>query len=913
MRVTHDHLMLRVAKYGAAAALVVCTILIASCDVCPEGHECTPTQEKAPEGIDAVAQALERQDSVRVVVRLQPGDTKDGQKVSATDLAIARADLHKTMLRAGVEGYRAGAVVGDGDAVQMTVTSHEQLERLQAAGVASVAVVPPESWLGPAQVVETEPGVQVSVDRALVRIVRTHVEDLFDTKRPGADSGPLLDAIQACAASTEDGAAQNLSALRTAIQQCVSSEYGSLAGNVGATLDHIEACVADEQTLSAGRPVLINLVNECVDRLRPPPRPSIAACIESRGGRIVRYLPQSSTVLVVFETDELSELQGKLNDLKANGCGNMPLKVTNAVPVVFLKQHQASYDNDNLPAPHHLAYSLINSSQASAFIRDTPGLGRKANVAVIDGQLYSGFGQGDELAAVDFYDLCEASGQQGIPSDPPPPGASADPHGSMVTGIIAAANNGHGNNGVIRIAPPYPGRVSFFRTDCNADSPGIDPALVMIALEQIVEGAVSGVRVVNMSFGLESSNQDYLDQYRSLFRRYFSSSQGTDVVWVGSVGDSGLSLNAGAVVPAGLSSTLENVISVAAYDTSTINRATLSNYGNWVDISAPGVGVYTPATAGGYGGLDGTSAAAALVTGSIGLVLAADSGLSPVEVKDLIKDPSRQKPLATTEIPGGVDAEKLVRVLIPGASRSVVSDGSGSVSSATGLRQPGLAGFFFNYKGGGDHELKAIGAEFSDTGIATLEYRDKDDDPGFWWRIQGRNLPYGTRFGSAQFSLQKSGDQLVMPVSQAIAGANTNDHVIGLTGFNCRYDDGDDHNLQEIGVSVFGNNLGNWQMLASFGDDSDSLWTCRVGYAIIENTRVLGELITGSGSDEGKGYIPVNHFPDVIQSFSLAYDDNDHHVDRISIYAEQGAVWMRLNDGNDDDTFNWDLSYYRLR
>ncbi len=913
MCVTHDYSMLRVATAGVAAALVVCTFLIASCAPCPNGYECTSTRDKNVEGIDDVALALEREDSVRVIVRVQPGTAEVGRKVSDADRAVARADLRKTMLRAGVTGYRVGATVGDADAVEMTLTSLEQLEQLQSTSVADIAIVPPASWLGPAQVIETEEGVQVAVDRALVRIVRTQVEDLPDTMRPGADPGPLLDAIQACAASGEAAAVQTLPDLRTAIQHCVHSEHGTLAGNVVATLDKIEECVAAEQALAGRRPVLLDLANECVDRLRPPPRPSIAACIESRGGRIVRVLPRSNTSVVVFETDELAELKAKLDDLKTNHCGEMPLKVTDAVPVVFMKQHQAGYDNDNLPAPHHLAYSLINSSQAAAFIRDTPGFGRYTHVAVIDGQLYSGFGRGDELAAVDFYDLCEASGQQGIPSNPPPPGAGADPHGTMVTGIIAAANNGLGNNGVIPAVRPLGPRVSFFRTTCYEDTPDIDPTLVLIAIEQIIEGAVPGVRVVNMSFGLESSDPDYLNQYRSLFRHYFHSLEGTAVAWVASVGDGGQSTNADAVVPAGLSSTLDNVISVAAYDPNTINRAAFSNYGNWVDISAPGVGVYTPTAVDAYGGIDGTSAAAALVTGSIGLMLAADSGLSPDEVKNLIRTPAHQKPLATTEVPGGVDAQKLVQVLIPGARANRASKSTGSASSATGLRQPGLAGFFFNYKGGGDHELKAIGAEFDNNGTATLEYRDDDDDPDFYWRIQGRNLPYGTSFGSKQFSLTKSGNQYVVPVSQTIAGANTNDQVIGLTGFNCRYDDGEDHHLREIGVSVFGDNNGLWQILANFGDDSSSLWTCRVGYAVIEKTRVLGELHSGSGSNEGRGYVSVNHFPDVIQSFSLKYDDGDHEVDRISVYSEDGAVWVRLNDGNDDDTFNWNVAFYRLR
>lgn len=58
-------------------------------------------------------------------------------------------------------------------------------------------------------------------------------------------------------------------------------------------------------------------------------------------------------------------------------------------------------------------------------------------------------------------------------------------------------------------------------------------------------------------------------------------------------------------------------------------RASFSNYGNSVDLYAPGVGIYTSTLAGQYTSVDGTSMAAAFVSGLISKELAYDSNLTP--------------------------------------------------------------------------------------------------------------------------------------------------------------------------------------------------------------------------------------------------------------------------------------------
>ncbi len=69
--------------------------------------------------------------------------------------------------------------------------------------------------------------------------------------------------------------------------------------------------------------------------------------------------------------------------------------------------------------------------------------------------------------------------------------------------------------------------------------------------------------------------------------------------------------------PAGLSDL--GVIAVAATDQSFV-KAPFSNYGSWISICAPGVGVHGPVPGGGYGVANGSSFAAPLVAGVAALV-----------------------------------------------------------------------------------------------------------------------------------------------------------------------------------------------------------------------------------------------------------------------------------------------------
>jgi thermitase len=80
---------------------------------------------------------------------------------------------------------------------------------------------------------------------------------------------------------------------------------------------------------------------------------------------------------------------------------------------------------------------------------------------------------------------------------------------------------------------------------------------------------------------------------------------------------------------------LPNVIAVSAADQND-NRASFSNYGNWIDVSAPGVSVYTTANGGGYQYSAGTSLSSPIVAGLAGLVFSANPNLTNAQVVSLI-------------------------------------------------------------------------------------------------------------------------------------------------------------------------------------------------------------------------------------------------------------------------------------
>jgi len=167
-------------------------------------------------------------------------------------------------------------------------------------------------------------------------------------------------------------------------------------------------------------------------------------------------------------------------------------------------------------------------------------------------------------------------------------------HGSHVAGIIAASDN---DIGVIGVGPA----IDLYAIKAlNASGSGY--------LSDIIEGIqwaiANNIRVINMSLGTTSDIQSFHDAVAA------AKSAGT--VTVAAAGNSG-----GAVIfPAAYSET----IAVSATDQNNV-LASWSSRGPAVDLSAPGVSIYSTYKGTGYATLSGTSMAAPHVAGSVALVL----------------------------------------------------------------------------------------------------------------------------------------------------------------------------------------------------------------------------------------------------------------------------------------------------
>jgi thermitase len=173
-------------------------------------------------------------------------------------------------------------------------------------------------------------------------------------------------------------------------------------------------------------------------------------------------------------------------------------------------------------------------------------------------------------------------------------------HGTHVAGIAAAStNNGAGVAGLGYAA-------NIMNVKVLADNgAGAHSAIAA----GIIWAADNGAQIINMSFGGGGSTQTLEDAVN------YAWSKG--VVVVAAAGNNG---NSYMVYPAGYA----DCIAVAATDRDDA-RASWSNYGDWVDVAAPGTGIYSTIKGDSYGYKSGTSMASPHVAGLAALVFTAVS------------------------------------------------------------------------------------------------------------------------------------------------------------------------------------------------------------------------------------------------------------------------------------------------
>lgn len=200
-------------------------------------------------------------------------------------------------------------------------------------------------------------------------------------------------------------------------------------------------------------------------------------------------------------------------------------------------------------------------------------------------------------------------------------------HGTHVAGIAAAiTNNSKGVAGVGYNCSLMNGKVlgdngsGYTSWIVNGINWAVDPN---------GDGNTSdGAKVINMSFGGSSRSSSEEAAINAAWNK--------GVILVGAAGNSN---NSNLLYPAAFT----NCIAVAATDQNN-NKASFSSYGNWVDVAAPGVSIFSTLPnhrhrlgSRNYGSLSGTSMATPHVAGLAGLVWSTAFGASNTSVRNRIE------------------------------------------------------------------------------------------------------------------------------------------------------------------------------------------------------------------------------------------------------------------------------------
>lgn len=163
-----------------------------------------------------------------------------------------------------------------------------------------------------------------------------------------------------------------------------------------------------------------------------------------------------------------------------------------------------------------------------------------------------------------------------------------------------------------------------------------------------IYAADNGAKVLSMSFYSDRVSQSERDAI--------------DYCWNNGVVPVAAAGNAASVFPH-YPGGYENVIAVAAID-SGLNKAGFSNYGTWVDVSAPGTGLFSTTANGQYtSGFGGTSGATPHVAGVAALCFSMNLGATNQQVRNAVEDTATiqtQAPYGEFSNYGLVNAQKAV-------------------------------------------------------------------------------------------------------------------------------------------------------------------------------------------------------------------------------------------------------------
>jgi thermitase len=310
-------------------------------------------------------------------------------------------------------------------------------------------------------------------------------------------------------------------------------------------------------------------------------------------------------------------------------------------------------------------------------------------------------------------------------------------HGTHVAGIAAAAtNNGIGISGVgidtmigsLKACKCYPGPGLLCFTGICEDW---DTA------EAISYATAEGYHVINMSFGgpyVSSSVEQAVNQALA-----------AGLVLVSSAGNE-YSYNEPSYPAA-----FNGVIAVAATDRYD-NLASFSNFGDWVEIAAPGVNIlsaYPGAACGGigdcYNWLEGTSMASPIVAGAAALVFDSIGGADPIVTSIPLRDDVINAILNNADPTGALGQNMLAWTRYGRLNiQAALTGGGGNIPPNVQITSP-TAGSTFNE---GDNIIIEANADDSDGNVIQVEFFQEavslGIDTGSPYSVTWNNVPVGS-------------------------------------------------------------------------------------------------------------------------------------------------------------------------
>lgn len=248
----------------------------------------------------------------------------------------------------------------------------------------------------------------------------------------------------------------------------------------------------------------------------------------------------------------------------------------------------------------------------------------------------------DLAANIDLAKSYDVADQDNNPR-PPATGTNAAnanrfSHGTHCAGIAGAVtNNGEG------IAAVSNNKISIIGVKCTSDNTA-NTRSIERGTDGMVYAINQGARVISMSYGGSGFSQTV--------QNIINEGTANGIVFVAAAGNDNVETKH---YPAAY----DNVIAVASTDAADL-KSSFSNYGSWIDVSAPGSGILSTVangSSGAYTSYNGTSMSTPMVAGLVALMLSENPNLTPQAVTQILK--STADPLESVTGQSAVYAGKL--------------------------------------------------------------------------------------------------------------------------------------------------------------------------------------------------------------------------------------------------------------